>query len=64
VEPQWGDVAVVDVKTSAVKAWVSKIAADEVEAPTIENALGLLLPSTTFRRAGRRQRLCAIPTRD
>jgi integrase len=42
VEPQWGDVAVVDVKTSAVKAWVAKMAAEEVGAATIENAFGLL----------------------
>src|SRR6478672_7420864 len=32
----WGDVAVVDVKASAIKAWVAKMAADEVGAPTIE----------------------------
>ena len=32
----------VDVKTSAIKAWVAKMAADEVGAPTIENAFGLL----------------------
>ena len=38
----WGDVAVVDVKTSAIKAWVAKMAADGVGAPTIENAFGLL----------------------
>src|SRR6478735_762724 len=38
----WGDVAVVDVKTSAIKAWVAKMAADEVGALTIENAFGLL----------------------
>src|SRR4029079_7364517 len=37
----WGDVAVVDVKASAIKAWVAKMAADEVGAPTIENAFGL-----------------------
>jgi integrase len=42
VELHWGDVAVVDVKTSAIKAWVAKMAADEVGAPTIENAFGLL----------------------
>lgn len=42
VEPQWGDVAVVHVKTSAVKAWVAKMAAEEVSAATIENAFGLL----------------------
>ena len=31
----------VDVKASAIKAWVAKMAADEVGAPTIENAFGL-----------------------
>ena len=42
VEPHWGNTAVVDVKTSAVRAWVAKMAADEVGAATIENAFGLL----------------------
>jgi integrase len=42
VEPQWGGVAVVDVKTSAIRAWVSKMAAEEAGAATIENAFGLL----------------------
>ena len=42
VEPHWGGVAVVDVKTSAIRAWVSKMAADGAGAPTIENAFGLL----------------------
>jgi len=42
VEPQWGRVAVVDVKTAAIRAWVSKMVAEEVGAPTIENAFGLL----------------------
>jgi integrase len=42
VEPVWGDVAVVDVKTTAVKAWVAKMAADELGAATIENAFGVL----------------------
>ncbi|BBX72271.1 site-specific integrase [Mycobacterium shinjukuense] len=42
VKPRWGDVPVVDVKTSAVRAWVAKMRADEVGAPTIENAFGLL----------------------
>src|SRR5262249_55952108 len=36
------DVPVVDVKTSAVRAWVAKMRADGVGAPTIENAFGLL----------------------
>lgn len=35
VEPHWGDVALVDVKTSAVRAWVAKMAAEEVGAATI-----------------------------
>jgi integrase len=42
VKPQWGDVAVVDVKTSAIRAWVAKMVVDEVGVPTIENAFGLL----------------------
>ncbi len=42
VAPQWGEVAVVDVKTAAVRAWVAKMVADEVGVPTIENAFGLL----------------------
>ena len=42
VEPPWGGVAVIDVKTAAVRAWVSSMVADEVGAPTIENAFGLL----------------------
>jgi hypothetical protein len=42
VEPQWGHVAVVDVKTSAIKAWVASMVTDEVGAATIENAFGPL----------------------
>ena len=42
VQPAWGSVVVVDVKTSAVKAWVAKLAADGVGTPTIENAFGVL----------------------
>jgi hypothetical protein len=42
VEPRWGDMAAVDVKTSAIKAWVAKMAVDEIGATTIENAFGLL----------------------
>jgi integrase len=42
VQPQWGSVAVADVKTAAVRAWVSKMVDDEVGAPTVENAFGLL----------------------
>jgi site-specific recombinase XerC len=42
VKPRWADVAVVDVKTSAVKAWVSTMVADGLGVPGIENAFGLL----------------------
>jgi integrase len=35
-------VAVVDVKSSAVRAWVSKMVAESVDTRTIENAFGLL----------------------
>jgi integrase len=42
VQPQWGDVAVVDVKSSAARAWVSKMVSDGVGVPGIENAFGLL----------------------
>lgn len=42
VQPQWGDVAVVDVKTAAVRAWAAKMKADGVGVPGIENAFGLL----------------------
>ena len=42
VEPQWGKVAVVDVKTSGVKAWVAKMVAEGAGTPTIENAFGVL----------------------
>jgi hypothetical protein len=42
VGSQWGHVAVVDVKTAAVRAWVAKMVNDKVGAPTIENAFGLL----------------------
>ena len=42
VEPRWGTVPVVEVKTSAVRAWVAAMAADDVGPATIENAFGLL----------------------
>jgi integrase len=42
VKPHWGAVPVVDIKTSAVKAWVAKLKAEDVGVPTIENAFGLL----------------------
>jgi integrase len=42
VSPQWAEVAVVDVKTSAVRAWVAQMIASEIGVATIENAFGLL----------------------
>jgi integrase len=42
VEPHWGSVAVIDIKTSAVKAWVAKMKSDDVGTATIENVFGLL----------------------
>jgi integrase len=41
VQPQWGDVAVADVKTVPIRAWVAKLVADGVGVPGIENAFGL-----------------------
>src|SRR4051812_27284712 len=34
VQPQWGDVAVVDMKTSAIRARVAKLIADDVGVPS------------------------------
>ncbi len=42
VEPQWGDVLLADVKTSSVRAWVAKMAAEAVGTPAIENSFGVL----------------------
>jgi integrase len=42
VAPQWGETAVVDVKTSAVRAWVARLVAADAGVATIENAFGLL----------------------
>jgi integrase len=42
VAPRWGYIAVVDVKTSAVRAWVAQMVAAQVGVATIENAFGLL----------------------
>jgi integrase len=42
VEPHWGNTAVVDVKTSAVRAWVAQLVDSGAGVPTIENAFGLL----------------------
>jgi integrase len=42
VAPHWGEVAVAEVKTSAVRAWVAQLIAAGVGVATIENAFGLL----------------------
>ena len=42
VQTRWGALAVVDVKTSAVKSWVAAMVADGAGVPTIENAFGVL----------------------
>jgi integrase len=42
VEPQWGSVAVADIRTAAVRAWVAAMKADGLGVPGIENAFGLL----------------------
>jgi integrase len=42
VEPRWGAVPVVDVKTSAIRTWVAAMVANDVGPATIENAFGLL----------------------
>ena len=42
IRPQWGRKSVVDVKTSAVKTWVTKMITDEVGAPMIVLAFGVL----------------------
>lgn len=42
VSPQWADAPAGSVQTSAVRAWVARLAAEEVGVPTIENAFGLL----------------------
>jgi hypothetical protein len=42
VQPRWGAVPVVDVKTSAIRAWVATMVADGVGAPTIHKTYGLL----------------------
>jgi hypothetical protein len=42
VEPAWGGVAVVDIRSSAVRAWVQQLVDDGAGVPIIENAFGLL----------------------
>jgi len=42
VQPKWGRVSVVDVKTAGIRAWVVKMVADEVGVPTIHKAYAQL----------------------
>lgn len=42
VEPQWGNKAVAEVKTAAVRSWVASMKAEGLGVPGIENAFGLL----------------------
>jgi integrase len=42
IVPRWGQMSVVDVKTSAVKAWVTQMISDEVGVATIIHAFGVL----------------------
>lgn len=42
VQPQWGAVAVADVRPAAVRAWVAAMKADGLGVPGVENAFGLL----------------------
>jgi hypothetical protein len=42
IQPRWGNLSVIDVKTSAIKAWVTKMVADEVGVPMIVLAFGIL----------------------
>ena len=59
--PHWGGVAVVDVRTAAIRAWLAKMVADEVGVPTIENAFWL--PRRGARCGVGRQRYTAQPVR-
>jgi integrase len=42
VQSHWGNVAVADIRTAAVRAWVAAMKADGLGVPGIENAFGLL----------------------
>src|SRR5271163_3605385 len=42
VEPRWGAVAVGEVRTSDIRAWITALVADGCGVPGIENAFGLL----------------------
>jgi len=42
VKPQWGNTSVVEVNTSEVRAWISKMVDEEIGVPTVHKAYGLL----------------------
>jgi integrase len=42
VKTQWGNLAVADIRTAAVRAWVAAMKAEGLGVPSIENAFGLL----------------------
>lgn len=42
VQPRWAKVAISEVKTTVVRAWVAKLVKDEVGVPTIENSFHVL----------------------
>jgi integrase len=42
VEPQWGDVLVAEVRSSAIRGWVATMVAEGAGTPIIENAFGVL----------------------
>jgi integrase len=42
VQPKWSSLSVIDVKTSAVKTWVTQMVADEIGVPTMIHAFGVL----------------------
>lgn len=42
VEPQWGNTLVADVRSAAIRTWITSMVADGAGTPTIENAFGVL----------------------
>jgi integrase len=42
VEPQWGDVLVAEVRSSAIRGWMATMVAEGAGTPIIENAFGVL----------------------
>jgi integrase len=42
VEPQWGDVLIAEVRSSAIRGWVAAMVAEGSGVPIIENAFGVL----------------------